>query len=253
MNKTLSLLIVLMLLLGSGVAQNEQSSGASTQQPSSAAGAQGVQLQPGSLIYAELSKSIDSKKAKAGDPVMAKVTQAVLSRGQIAIPKNSKLIGHLTSAKAHSKDQPDSELGIAFDRAELKNGTQIPLTTLSIQALGGNVGLDQPPSNVANGTGGAVPGPGMSGPHGNTGMNAPTGGTTSNNYPSANTDATGSDVSAGTSTGPSSDSGRLNGASRGVVGISGVKLQSQPQGGVVAASGKNVKLDSGTQMVLRSQ
>jgi len=45
----------------------------------------------------------------------------------------------------------------------------------------------------------------------------------------------------------------LNASSHGVMGMSGVTLQSTPQGGTVSSEGKNVKLDSGLQMVLRNQ
>jgi len=37
------------------------------------------------------------------------------------------------------------------------------------------------------------------------------------------------------------------------MGMSGVTLQSTPQGGTVSSEGKNIKLDSGLQMVLRNQ
>jgi hypothetical protein len=250
--KTMSSLLAIFALAAFAVAQNDAPAAGAGQQPTTEATAQSAQLQPGSLIYAELSKSIDSKKAKEGDPVVAKVTQAVLSRGKIAIPKNSRILGHLTSAKAYAKDQAQSELGIAFDRAELKGGTQIPMSGLTIQAIGGTAGLDQPPSNIANGTGGSIPSPGMAGPRSGAnagGANSPVGGST---YPSS-TGATGEDVPTGTSTGPNRDSARLNATSRGVVGMSGVKLQPQPQGGLLAEEGKNLKLDSGTQLVLRTQ
>jgi hypothetical protein len=45
----------------------------------------------------------------------------------------------------------------------------------------------------------------------------------------------------------------LNAASHGVIGMSGVRLQPEPQGTVVAEDGKNLKLDSGTQLMLRTQ
>lgn len=48
---------------------------------------------------------------------------------------------------------------------------------------------------------------------------------------------------------------RLNGSSRGVVGMSGLSLSAgnATQGSVIASDDKNVKLDSGTEMVLRVQ
>jgi hypothetical protein len=223
-----------------------QQSGASAPAPTS-------QLQGGSLIYAELSKSIDSKKAKVGDPVVAKVTQAVLSHGKIVIPKNTKIIGHLTAAKARSKEQPQAQLGIVFDRAELKDGSQVPLGSVTIQALASAFFLDQPSSTAANGTGGSADISGM--PNSRSGANM--GGIGSppmagSPYPS-NTGSSSADPTSGTGTGAPNTGGQLNAGSRGVSGMPGVRLEPQPQGGMVSVEGKNLKLDSGTQLVLRTQ
>ena len=87
------------------------------------ANASGVATFPSGInIPAVLSKSLDSKKNKEGDEVTAKTTADVLSQGQIIIPRNSKLIGHVTQARAKAKGESDSALGIAFDRAILKDG-----------------------------------------------------------------------------------------------------------------------------------
>jgi hypothetical protein len=252
MSKISSLLIVFMLS-AFALAQNDAPGpGAAGQQQPATTTPQAGQLQPGSLIYAELSKSIDSKKAKVGDPVVGKVTQAVLSHGKIVIPKNTRIIGRLTAAKAHTKDQPQSELGIAFDRAELKDGTQVPLTSVTMQAVAGPPGLDQSPSNIASGAGGSeAAGMPSSRPGGQMGgMSSPMHGSS---YPSPSNPGAAGDVNSGSGTGPLTGSGRLNAGSRGVIGMSGVRLEPQAQGGVVAQDGKNVKLDSGTQLVLRTQ
>ena len=249
--------LTILMLVNVAIAQNESSGAApGQQQPAAAAPPAGSQLQSGSLIYAELSKSIDSKKAKVGDPVVAKVTQAVLSHGRILIPRNTKIIGHLTAAKARTKDQPQAQLGIVFDRAELKDRSQVPLTSATIQALA-SVALDQLPSNAANGTGGMPDTPGM--PNSRQGANmggAPVGGSPmgGSSYPS-NPGTGAADGTTGTGTGmPGSGTGaQLNANSRGVTGMPGVRLEPQSQGGVVTADGKNLKLDSGTQMVLRTQ
>lgn len=211
------------------------------QETTTSASAQATQLQPGTVIYAELSKPIDTKRAKVGDPIVAKVTQPVLSSGKLVIPKNSKITGHITSAKAHTKDQPISELGIALDRAELKDGTQIRFAGITIQAMGGaNVG--QPPLSMTNGTSGS-----------DARAGGPTGGTSPmrGSYPAPAPGRT--NDSAATDTGPSTGSPRLNAASHGVIGMSGIRLQPQSQGGVLAEDGKNLKLDSGTQLLLRTR
>lgn len=245
--------VAIFILLHCVVAQNERSSGPTTQTQAAAAPGTGSQLQPGSLIYAELSKSIDSKKAKVGDPVVAKATQAVLSHGKIVIPKNTKIIGRLTAATARTKDQPQARLGIAFDRAELKDGTQVPLTSATIQALASAVSLDQPPTNVTNGTGGMPDASGMPNARsgGMGGMSSPMGGAQTP-FPS-NTGTGSADPTIGTGTSNPNTGAPLNAGSRGVSGMPGVRLEPQPGGGgLVSADGKNIKLDSGTQIVIRT-
>ncbi len=66
-------------------------------------------------ISVELAKSLDSKKLKEGDEVDAKLA-ADIQTGDATIPRGTKLIGHVTEAKARSKGDSESTLGIVFDR-----------------------------------------------------------------------------------------------------------------------------------------
>src|SRR5690348_3548530 len=91
-------------------------------------------LAAGTTIPATLSKPIDARKAKSGDQVVARTTQDVRSDSGVVIPRGSRLIGHVTDAKAKAKGDSESALGIAFDQAVLKNGQQIPLNA-NIRAL----------------------------------------------------------------------------------------------------------------------
>ena len=52
-------------------------------------------LDDGSILYAELSKTVDAKKAKAGDPVSAVLLADVLSHGKVLARRDSKLVGHV--------------------------------------------------------------------------------------------------------------------------------------------------------------
>jgi hypothetical protein len=54
----------------------------------------------------------------------------VLSHGKIVVRRDSKLVGHVTEAQPHSKDNPESRLGIVFDKAVLKGGQEIPFTSV---------------------------------------------------------------------------------------------------------------------------
>ena len=93
------------------------------------------ELASGTILEVELSKSLDARKIKANDKFEARTAVDLLSHGQIVIPRNTKIIGHVTEAKAHSNQSPDSVVGIVFDKAVLKNGRELPLQA-SVQALG---------------------------------------------------------------------------------------------------------------------
>ena len=114
------------LLCLSGIAVAVQSSSAGSNSADSAI----PKIAPGSILYAELSKTVDAKKAKAGDPVSALLQADVLSGGKIVAHRDSKLIGRVTEALAHSKDNTESRLGIVFDKIKLKNGQEIPLNAV---------------------------------------------------------------------------------------------------------------------------
>lgn len=89
-------------------------------------------LEDGSILYAELSKTVDAKKAKTGDPVTAVLLADVLSHGKIVARRDSKLAGHVTEAQPHTKDNPESRLGIVFDKVILKGGQEIPFSAVLI-------------------------------------------------------------------------------------------------------------------------
>src|ERR1043166_9298015 len=94
----------------------------------------GGALSSGTTLQAELSKSLDAKKAKPGDEVSAKLTQDVKSNGKVVLHKGSKLVGHVTEAQARSKENAESKLGIVFDKAVLKGGQEVAFNSV-IQAV----------------------------------------------------------------------------------------------------------------------
>src|SRR5580693_6759791 len=101
----------------------------------SAPGGAPTRIAPGSVIPVSLTKTIDAKKVKTGDQVVAKVTQDMkTTSGEVLVPKDTKVMGHVTEAQPRNKDQKESQVGIAFDRAVMKDGSamQIPM---SIQAI----------------------------------------------------------------------------------------------------------------------
>ena len=208
---------------------------------------------PGTVIPVELTKSIDAKKAKTGDGVEAKVTQDLKSgNGQVIVPKDTKVVGHLTEVQARNKEQKESQLGIAFDRAVIKGGSDVSLpmsiqAIISPSALGGGAASNSAGS-VTNPQNETAPGANM--PSNNPGARGPGMSSGSSSTPSPST--TGGEAPATTQGPPTHEPITAN--TQGVVGISNLKLSSPPEsktGSVVSSDKSNVKLESGTLMLLR--
>ncbi len=236
MTKTLSVLLSVPLISGIALAQNS-----SPQHATRLAQTQ-VRFAPGTEIRAQLDKTIDAKKAKPGEIVEAKTLDEIKSGTQVIAPRGSKITGHVVAANPHEKQIP-SRLEIAFDKLDLGNGTQTPLPA-TIQALAKpENNFPAGPDNMGSTGGGA-------GPMGGNSRGIQPGGI---GQPGALPG--GGDM--GNTTGasqPAQPGGALAPNSQGVEGISGVSLSSGPSHDSVLTSDKhNVKLDSGTQMVLRVQ
>jgi hypothetical protein len=81
-------------------------------------------MENGTILYLELSKTLDAKKAKPGDEVRATLLTDVISRGKIVLHQDARLIGHITEAQAYTKDKPESRLGVVFDKVIGKGGQE---------------------------------------------------------------------------------------------------------------------------------
>lgn len=221
----LSAAVVLMAVLVCGAQQTPSSSQAATSSPQTMAQApSGVHAS----ILVLLTKPLEAKKAKQGDPVVGK-TVAELQGDGMTIPKGSKVIGHVTEAQARSKGAEQTSLGIAFDKVELPGGKEWPIQGV-IQAVGPN-----PIPDVQTGAAGGL---GMAGEKeqvGNGGtMPGPVGTVTD---PEAMNPTPGH-------MGP-----LLKPTATGVVGIKHLELDKD---GVLTTSEKNLTLEHGTQLLIRA-
>jgi len=254
MNKIAIGIFAATLLVGISQAQNTAPppSAPAPQQNTAPAAPMGASSQPrikiasGSVIPVQLTKTIDAKKAKIGSEVDAKVTQDMKAQdGQVVVAKDTEVIGHITQAQPRTKDQKESQLGIAFDRAVLKNGTDLPLAVqiqaiVAPQSASANENTAQPaspgaasPGSPNGGPGGMQPGNSPQTPNGNV----PTG-----NWPTAAASNGGSALPP------------ITGNTQGVMGYSNMQLASAPsgaKGSVISSQKNNVKLESGTFILLR--
>lgn len=205
-----------------------------------------VQLPAGATIRVTLQKPLDSKKNKAGDPVIAKSADSIKAEGHELLPRGTKILGHVTAASAHTKDKPEATLGLVFDHAILKNGGEVPLR-LIVQAVAPGRGTDDPnmsmtPATAAGSAGGMGPvtGPVTAG-NGDPGAVTPPGRVASPESPEASVADN------------LSERGELTPSCRGVLRIDGLALAPEdPElGSVIVSRKRNVQLDIGTQMMLR--
>jgi hypothetical protein len=182
-----------------------------------------------------LLKAVDAKKAKPGDEVVAKVTQDVKSNDKVVLPKGSKVMGKVTQAQGRAKGQDESELGLAFDSAVLKDGTKVPIS-FTIQAVADSSGpmaqatLDAQATSTSISMANNAPGGGMAG---RPGLGSQAQG------------AAGADLHAGNAA--STDSrGALTSTSQGKIGLPGLTLAS---GTLISAN--NIRLEGQTRFLLR--
>ena len=259
---------------GAAVTNRTQVSGQANAGASAGTSANTNETRPvaaGTALNAELSQSVDSKKAKPGDPVTAHTTEAIKMDGQVVIPKGTKLVGHVTRASARSKGDADSALGVQFDRAILKDGREMPLQAtlraLAVEQRVAAVGPEdlQPAGNIEGGAAGAgsAGNRGVVGGVGNTVGGAASGAastvprTTENATGAVNSTVSSAANANGRAETGLSPSGELLPTSRGVFGLNGLNLNANAanstEGSVITSAGKNVHLDSGTRMLLVTQ
>lgn len=197
----------------------------------------------GTVIAVELSKSLDAKKAKTGDQIEIRIPADVLAHGKILIPRSAKILGHVTEVKAHSKESPDSKVGLAFDRLVMKGGSEVVMQAV-VQAISRPLQLVMASDARLNEDSGMSAG----GSTASGRMDA------SKSMPPRSAERVAAipvDSSSGSE--PPSTMAPLGPTSQGVVGMKGLALKVSGPSSVVSSQTDNVHLESGTQMILRIQ
>jgi len=230
------------------------------------AGNNSASISNGTKIDASLATSLDAKRSKVGDEVEARAEQDIKQDGKVVLKKGTRIVGHVTQAQARAKGQTQSQLGIMFDHAVMKNGQEMPFNA-SIQALassqsaaaastgaddivasGGGMGAAQGSARSGGGLAGGVASTAGAAAGGvmNTASSAPMNAAGSLNTVTRSSGAVGGLTS----------TGRLASNSSGVFGMEGLSIDSAAssatQGSMIVSATKNVHLDSGTQLLLRT-
>ncbi len=219
-------------------------------QTQSATSGDSPHIAPGSVIPAQLMGSVDARKAKPGDAIEARITQDLTARnGELLVPKDTKVVGHVTEAQARTKEQKESQVGIAFDHAVMKDGSEVSLP-MSIQAIVAPQILSAANNDDDEGAGSpsVAPSPGVlphAGRSGGMGIGAAS--------PVAGSLPTSREPPASAST-VNRKRRSITANTQGIVGIPDLRLSTPgdtPQGSLIISEKNNVKLQSGTLMLLR--
>ncbi len=190
--------------------------------PSPSATGDAAATRPQGIMPVTLTKSLDSKKLKEGDEVTAKTVAGMHSPTGGDLPAGSKVVGHVTQSKARSKGDSEASLGIVFDKIEMPGGKSMDIKGV-LQAVG-------PAPDTGPDTGSSMGGNNM---NAGNGASAPAGN------------------GMGMQPGQRPAGKMLDPHASGVVGIKNMQLDSNNS--VLTSTGKEVKLDSGAQMLIKME
>jgi hypothetical protein len=173
----------------------------------------------------KVTKTLDSSKLKEGDAVELETAGSFKLPDGTLVPKGSKLTGHITSAKARSKGDSQSQLTVVFDKLNVANGKQL--------AVKGVVQAVFPPPDEVD--------PGVPGSSAHQGSSAVTPAPPSPDYHPT------SGIKIGSNTDSKGPQPTVDPKSVGVHGFDNLDLED----GVLSSKGKNVKLGGGVRLIVR--
>ena len=195
--------------------------------------------------YAILTTSVDTKSATVGQQLTFRIVADVVVKGVVVVPRDSTLYARISDVQAKSKDQSQSALAIVIEKAKRPDGIEVPL-----QAIIAAVAAPKENSLSSDPTYGMLHSnePKMSGS--GAGAASRTGDLTA----SSKASATAAVATAGIN-GPMEEGFLLNESSAGAIGYEGLTLSwglaAPPPFTIFVSKNKSIKLNAGTQVLLR--
>ena len=196
-----------------------------------------------SRVFAILNKTLDSKTASIGDELTLQTITDVVVDGQVVIAKGAKVLGHVAGVITKGNNEPQSVLTIVIDKAVAAGGSSIRLQAIIVAIAAPENPLSSDPtygmmhSNEPKMIG--------SGPRSTSG----TGGLSASSKASSTAAVATAEIKG------RMDTLLLSEDSVGAVGYEGISiswhLTIPPPLTVFTTKAKNVKLEAGTQMLLR--
>lgn len=141
----LSTALVILCAGASVLAQETSTGGSASARSATSAAADGkaINLQSGTQLGAQLQNTLDVRKAKVGDRVVLKTTNAIKSNGRIVVDKGARLVGRVTDVQQSTSASGASSVSLVFDRLESGSlQTPINATITSITRAGTHSRVD---------------------------------------------------------------------------------------------------------------
>jgi hypothetical protein len=198
-----------------------------------------------STVFAIIEKRVDTKSASLNQEVTLRTINDVMVAGRVIIPSGSKVVGHVVEFATKGKGSQQSMLAIVIDKAVVEGEREI-----SLEAIIAAVAAPQDGSLTSDPTYGMMhsnepkmiaPGPSSSSRSGEL-------------SPSSKVESTAA-VGTARINGGMRNGLLLNEQSQGAIGFPGLtlswRLDTPPAVTVFSSNSKEIKLDAGTQVLLR--
>lgn len=111
-------LAIAFLILSTCAAFAQETTTSASGAASTAVSGKAINLESGTRLAVQLQNTLDVRKARVGDEVVLKTTEAIKSNGRTVVNKGARLIGHVTEVSQKSRANGESSIGMVFDRLE---------------------------------------------------------------------------------------------------------------------------------------
>jgi hypothetical protein len=118
MSRYILAIAFIVLTSGAVFAQETRGSASATSATSSAVNGKAINLQSGTRVTAELQNALDVRKARVGDQVVLKTTEAIKANGRTVVNKGARLIGRVTEVSQRTRANGESSVRLVFDQLE---------------------------------------------------------------------------------------------------------------------------------------
>ena len=199
-----------------------------------------------STIFAIVVKRIEIKSASLNQELTLRTISDVVVDGIVVIPTGSTVVGHIVELATKGKESEQSILAIVIDKAILQSGREITLQGIIAAVAAPQEGAlsSDPTYGMMHSNEPKMVGPGPGGASRPAGELAPSG--------KVESTAT---LNAARINGEMRKGLLLNAESQGAIGFSGLslswRLTAPPAVTVFSSNRKEIKLDAGTQVLLR--